>query len=144
MLSWSLRLASPPQALVAGNGRGEAEERTASAGRNRPANAPHLTGDEGEDSAFLPQRGKRKAEALLRASAHSQIGSGEWNRTIDLQVMSLMSYHCSTPRHVKHNILRKEAFVKTRARDFRAPAPRMAQILTYFIIRGLANVGLRG
>ena len=30
----------------------------------------------------------------------SSIGSGEWNRTIDLQVMSLMSYHCSTPRHV--------------------------------------------
>ena len=56
--------------------------------------------------------------------------------------MGLMSYHCSTPRHVKYNILRKGAFVKMRARDFRRRVRRMAQILTYFIIRGLANVAL--
>ncbi len=27
-------------------------------------------------------------------------GGGGWDRTIDLQIMSLTSYHCSTPRHV--------------------------------------------
>lgn len=33
-------------------------------------------------------------------------GSGEWNRTIGLQVMSLTSYHCSTPRY-KSEFLRR-------------------------------------
>ena len=28
------------------------------------------------------------------------VGSGEWNRTTDLQVMSLISYHCSTPQRL--------------------------------------------
>lgn len=27
-------------------------------------------------------------------------GGGGWDRTTDLQIMSLTSYHCSTPRHV--------------------------------------------
>ena len=35
------------------------------------------------------------------------IGSGGWNRTNGLQVMSLTSYHCSTPqRLLSHNIAR--------------------------------------
>ncbi len=29
----------------------------------------------------------------------SFFGCGEWDRTNDLQVMSLTSYHCSTPRY---------------------------------------------
>ena len=32
-------------------------------------------------------------------------GSGEWNRTIGLQVMSLTSYHCSTPQYLLQDIL---------------------------------------
>ncbi len=28
---------------------------------------------------------------------------GGWDRTTDLQVMSLTSYHCSTPRYIIHH-----------------------------------------
>ncbi len=40
-------------------------------------------------------------------------GSGEWNRTIGLQVMSLTSYHCSTPQcFVFYEYIIKEQKVK--------------------------------
>ena len=57
-------------------------------------------------NGFCGQKESRHSDGCLT------IGSGEWNRTIDLQVMSLMSYHCSTPRYAKYNILPKDADVK--------------------------------
>ena len=55
---------------------------------------------------FCGQKESRHSDGCLT------IGSGEWNRTIDLQVMSLMSYHCSTPRHCFDNIGRGGPKVK--------------------------------
>ena len=40
--------------------------------------------------------GTKKAS---RVTGWNSFGSGEWNRTTDLQVMSLISCHCSTPQH---------------------------------------------
>ena len=65
------------------------------------------------------------------------IGSGEWTRTIDLQVMSLMSYHCSTPRHAMYNILRKGVNVKAPARDFRHPGSKWRKYLHILSSAGL-------
>ena len=44
-------------------------------------------------------------------------GSGEWNRTIGLQVMSLTSYHCSTPQYAELllNIIHKVDFASAGA-----------------------------
>ena len=36
---------------------------------------------------------------LFQYDIGGKIGSGGWNRTNDLQVMSLTSYLCSTPQH---------------------------------------------
>ena len=41
------------------------------------------------------------------------IGSGGWNRTNGLQVMSLTSYHCSTPQRYVYNIMLCRTFVKS-------------------------------
>ena len=57
-----------------------------------------------EASAFLSKQmyggeGDR-AQKKLRAEARScNLGCGGRDRTTDLQVMSLTSYHCSTPRY---------------------------------------------
>ena len=64
-------------------------------------------------NGFCRQKESRHSDGCLT------IGSGEWNRTIDLQVMSLMSYHCSTPRHCFDNIGRGGPKVKASTRIFR-------------------------
>ena len=46
--------------------------------------------------------GKKKADQTGRRNF---FGSGVWNRTTDLQVMSLISYHCSTPHRCVYNIV---------------------------------------
>ena len=58
-------------------------------------------------------------------------GGGGWDRTIDLQIMSLTSYHCSTPRHVptlyqyidEVNLLKHGANGWSRTADHRVMSP---------------------
>ena len=42
-------------------------------------------------------------KGLASNKSWNLIGSGGWNWTNDLQVMSLISYHCSTPQQLKTN-----------------------------------------
>ena len=58
----------------------------------------------------------KKSRNLLRPRLLFSFGSGGWNRTNGLQVMSLTSYHCSTPQHFRftfHNISRNQKFFKS-------------------------------
>ena len=45
-----------------------------------------------------------------KSTFEEEIGSGGWNRTNDLQVMSLTSYLCSTPRYDLNNFRYYRAF----------------------------------
>ena len=49
---------------------------------------------------FMPHKQKSQSDDWLKF-----IGSGGWNRTNGLQVMSLTSYHCSTPQYLLQYIL---------------------------------------
>jgi hypothetical protein len=58
------------------------------------------------DRVFLPSvllvllATKVKKPPIQLEVFFDDFGGGGWDRTIDLQIMSLTSYHCSTPRHV--------------------------------------------
>ena len=93
-----LALTSPVKSLVAGAGRGEAEEPERSDGnRLYGSRADKKAVGSKSITAFYDNK---KSRNLLRPRLLFLFGSGGWNRTNGLQVMSLTSYHCSTPHYV--------------------------------------------
>ena len=97
--------------LVAGAGRGEAEEPERSDGNRLYGSiADKKAVGSKSITAFYDNK---KSRNLLRPRLLYSFGSGGWNRTNGLQVMSLTSYHCSTPQRSVLNIARGWGFVKS-------------------------------